>query len=68
MTCPACELAQQNALTGIFRHGCRACDVRAIAQSPRHIREAYYAKLGQEQRQAFAEDVSREYKRRKDAQ
>ncbi len=31
MTCPACERAQQNPLTGIYRADCDECKARALA-------------------------------------
>ncbi len=63
MTCPACDRAQTKPTSGIYQANCRGCEVRAIAQSPDHIRRQAYAQQPPEQVAAFKADVLAEFKR-----
>ncbi len=33
-TCPACERADANPLSGMYEANCRPCDARALSQAP----------------------------------
>ncbi|HSX63428.1 MAG TPA: hypothetical protein VLF15_01740 [Pseudoxanthomonas sp.] len=63
MTCPACDRAKTHPRTGIYQSGCYGCEVRAIAQSPKHIREQAYAQQPDDWRAQFKADVATEYRR-----
>ena len=63
--CPACQDAQK-APTHLYVVGCPTCDVRAVSQSPREIRERFYTTIADpEAREAFKIAVGLEYRRRK---
>jgi hypothetical protein len=63
MSCLACERAITHPRSGIYTANCRGCEVRAIAQSPKHIREQAYEQQPEELREQFKADVLAEFKR-----
>lgn len=67
MTCPDCTAAAQKWTWGGYRAGCADCQVRAIANAPRHIREIRYdqlrRELGNDAAQAVIARVKDEYQR-----
>jgi hypothetical protein len=67
MTCPACQSAALNWRSGAVQADCRGCDVREVAQAPRHVREARYTAIRQNHGYgialAFRNDVNAEFAR-----
>lgn len=67
VSCPDCLAASTSHTWGGYHSNCNGCEIRAIAQSPRRIREAAYAKwareLGEERMQEKRRAVVAEYQR-----
>ncbi len=67
MTCQDCAHAAKTWNWHGYRYACADCQVRAIAQSPRKIREIRYDQirrsLGEADAQALFDRVREEYKR-----
>ena len=68
--CPDCLEARTNPNWGGYRDQCDGCVLRTFANSPRHIRDAYYERLretaGQEARDVFKAAVTAEWRRLRD--
>jgi hypothetical protein len=62
--CIECQAAQVRP-NHVYVDGCVTCEVRAVSEAPKEIREAFYAKLPAEEREPFRLAVSLEYRRRK---
>lgn len=66
--CDCCDAAAVNPQSGLYRAGCVVCQARQVSHAPKHLREAYYASIrDDEERGAFREAVSREWRRREGA-
>jgi len=67
MTCTDCQRAASVWHWGGYRADCPDCQIRAIATSPKHIRDAAYdqaeARVGRDAAKTIRERVSAEYKR-----
>lgn len=37
MTCPACQEAERNPLTGMYQSGCLECSARALSHGPAYF-------------------------------
>lgn len=64
--CEACAAAATNAYSGLQIAGCRGCEVRAVSNAPKPVRERFYQTIGDpEERKRFARAVSDEFERRR---
>jgi hypothetical protein len=67
VTCAACIRAATYAHSGLYHAGCRGCEVRALATSPRHIRDARYeqelTRNGMAPLAVLKSEVKREFER-----
>lgn len=67
MTCPDCTRAATTWNWHGYRNGCPDCQIRAIAQAPRHLREIRYDQirrsLGETDAQALIARVKEEHAR-----
>lgn len=61
--CNDCERAAIDHAWGGYRSDCYGCTIRAIATSPKHIREAEYRLCKPEELPAFKDAVAKEYER-----
>lgn len=64
MDCEACSIAATDPTTGRYDFPCDACQTRQIAKAPKHLRDAFYAKvLDTDERFALIAAVNAERKR-----
>lgn len=62
--CPACAAALTNPFAGEYRAGCHGCAVRWVSNSPKGVRDRFYAQTTYTERDAFQADVLLEFGRR----
>lgn len=62
MTCPDCLKASASVLWGGYRKDCLQCEIRSLAQAPRHIREAKYSQIERSGGRAAVVEVMRSVK------
>jgi len=63
--CPACAAAEGRPFHPVYHSDCGRCEIRSVSQAPRHLREAFYERIADdEERAAFKAAVTAEYQRR----
>ena len=63
--CPACSAALYSPFTGEYANSCPGCQIRAVSNAPRRIRDAYYSQIAdKDERDRFKSEVLAEFGRR----